>query len=68
MDLKTILNLDSHDETNISESYLLIDNEEINSEARSMAEEMSGLIFLDSKIKFINLMEAEGQKTKNIRE
>ena len=32
------------------------------------AEEISGLIYLQKNIKFINLMEADGEKGKDIRE
>ena len=69
MNLSTILDFDEIDDLPpSSEQFIPFTAGEILEEARKTAEEISGMIFLQKGVKFINLMEAEGKKRREIRE
>lgn len=68
LNLNTVLDFTIDEDQTIEDSYINLKDEEISNEAIRIAEEISGMIYLKKNIKFINLMEADGRKGKNIRE
>lgn len=69
MNLSTILDFDDiNDLSPTQEQFIPFTAAEILEEARKTAEEISGIVFLKRDVKFINLMEAEGRKRREIRE
>ena len=53
---QTILDFDQEFDLKSEVQYHSIESDEITKEAEAVAEEISGLVFLDKKIKYINLM------------